>query len=305
MPNLPHAAVPAISRRAAIAMLAAAGSSAAAGCSPLGAFSLVAGRDVGGRQAAADVPYGPHPRQRLDVYAPLSASGPAPVVMFFYGGSWNSGRRQDYAFVGHALAARGLVAVIADYRLVPEIRFPAFVEDGAQAARWMHDGIAAHGGDPARIALMGHSAGAYIAAMLALNTRFLRKAGVDPRDVKALVGLAGPYDFLPLTEPITRPTFGSAPDPAQTQPVNFARSGAPPALLATGSADDTVKPRNSQALAARLKAAGSSASVRSYEGVDHAGILLALSRLLRDRAPVLDDVTAFLARHLQREAAAG
>jgi acetyl esterase/lipase len=300
---MPHRQTPTLSRRTALTLFAASGSSVVTGCSPLGAFSFVAGRDEGSRQVAADVPYGAHPRQRLDLYAPLSANGPAPVVIFFYGGSWNSGRRQDYAFVGHALAARGHVVVIADYRLVPEIRFPAFIEDGAQAARWVRDGIGPYGGDPGRLALMGHSAGAYIAAMLALDLRFLRGAGVDPRAVKALVGLAGPYDFLPLTEPITRPTFGGAPDLAQTQPVSFARPGAPPALLATGSDDDTVKPRNSLALAARLRAAGSSASVRTYKGVDHAGILLALSRLLRDRAPVLDDVTAFLARSMQQGAA--
>jgi acetyl esterase/lipase len=289
---------PAPDRRLIISGAAAATLTVVAGCSPLGAFNAVAGRDPDGERIAAGVGYGGHPRQRLDVYAPARRSGKLPAVLFIYGGSWNSGDRRDYAFVGHALASRGFLVVIPDYRLVPEVAFPGFVEDGALAARWTVDNAAGLGGDPSRMALMGHSAGAYTAAMLALDTRWLAAARVERRRVRALVGLAGPYDFLPFDVSSTRAAFGSWPRPRETQPVAFARADAPASLLLSGDADRTVRPRNSAALADALTGAGGSATVKLYPGVDHAGVLLALSVRLRDRAPVLDDVAAFLKRRM-------
>jgi acetyl esterase/lipase len=267
-------------------------------CSPIGAFNSVAGRDSGIEVVASGIAYGSNPRQQLDIYAPRARSASVPVVVFFYGGSWNSGSRQDYSFVGRALASLGYVTVIADYRLVPEVVFPAFLEDGAQAVRWVADNIRAYGGDPRRLALAGHSAGAYNAAMLALDQRYLRKAGVDPGSIKALVGLAGPYDFFPWTSSAAVAAFGTWPDPAQTQPVTFARGGAPAVYLATGARDTVVKPQNMTTLAARLRASGSGVVERTYPDLDHVGILLAMSRLLREKAPVLDDIGRFLNQRL-------
>jgi acetyl esterase/lipase len=266
-------------------------------CSPIGAFNSVAGRDSGIEVVASGIAYGSNPRQQLDIYAPRARSASVPVVVF-YGGSWNSGSRQDYSFVGRALASLGYVTVIADYRLVPEVVFPAFLEDGAQAVRWVADNIRAYGGDPRRLALAGHSAGAYNAAMLALDQRYLRKAGVDPGSIKALVGLAGPYDFFPWTSSAAVAAFGTWPDPAQTQPVTFARGGAPAVYLATGARDTVVKPQNMTTLAARLRASGSGVVERTYPDLDHVGILLAMSRLLREKAPVLDDIGRFLNQRL-------
>ncbi|MGL5136743.1 MAG: alpha/beta hydrolase [Beijerinckiaceae bacterium] len=271
---------------------------AATGCSPLGAFNTVAGRDPDTERVADGVAYGDHPRQRLDVYVPATRARPLPVVMFIYGGSWNSGSRSDYAFVGHALASRGFLVVVPDYRLVPEVVFPGFVEDGALAARWIRDNAARLGGDAGRIALMGHSAGAHTAAMLALDPRWLMAAGVERRRIRAFVGLAGPYDFLPFDVSSTRTAFGAWPRPLETQPITFARRDAPATFLASGDADRTVKPRNSFALANALTEAGGLASVKLYPGVDHAGVMLALSVRLRDRAPVLDDVARFLMRRM-------
>jgi acetyl esterase/lipase len=267
-------------------------------CSPIGAFNSVAGRDSGIEVVGTGLSYGANPRQKLDIYAPRVRSASVPVVVFFYGGSWNSGSRQDYSFAGRALASLGYVTVIADYRLVPEVVFPAFLEDGAQAVRWVTDNIRAYGGDPRRIALAGHSAGAYNAAMLALDQRYLRKAGVDPGSIKALVGLAGPYDFFPWTSSAASAAFGSWPDPAQTQPVTFARGGTPAIYLATGAGDTVVKPQNMTTLAARLRASGSGVVERTYPDLDHVGILLAMSRLLREKAPVLDDIGRFLNQRL-------
>lgn len=267
-----------------------------AACTPLGLFATLSPKDPSA-VAVRGAAYGPHPRQRLDVYAPRGARGSAPVAVFFYGGSWDSGRRQDYNWVGRALAAKGFVAVVADYRIYPDVTYPAFLEDGALAVRWAADNAAAYGGDPGRIVLAGHSAGAYNAVMLGLDRRWLAAAGVDPSTVRAVAGLAGPYDFLPIASPITERIFGATPDLPATQPAAHVRSDAPPAFLATGDDDEMVWPRNTSRLAAKLRDAGATVEERHYPGVDHIRIILALSRPLRGRAPVLEEMTAFLRRH--------
>jgi acetyl esterase/lipase len=247
-------------------------------------------------EGARDVAYGPHPRQRMDIYVPKSGGDtPKPVVFFIYGGSWANGAKEAYSFVGDALSARGFVTVIADYRLVPEIRFPVFIEDGALALRFVRDHIAGFGGAPRELHLMGHSAGAYNAMMLTLDKRYLTTVGLRSSDIRSTVGLSGPYDFLPFDIDVTKDAFGNARDPAQTQPVNFVRSDAPPIFLATGSQDTTVLRRNSERLAQALRRAGArSVSLKIYPGLGHAATATSLSRLLQWQAPVLDDVIAFL-----------
>jgi acetyl esterase/lipase len=183
---------------------------------------------------------------------------------------------------------------VPDYRLVPAVRFPSFVEDGAEAVRWVHDNIARYGGDPSRITLAGHSAGAYNAAMLALDPHFLRGAGVDPKVIRAAALLSGPYDFYPFTETRGRNAFGSWPKPAETQAVNFARADAPPIFLAHGTADRVVLPRNSKRLAEKLKAAGAPVELRLYPGASHVDLASSLSRPFRKRTPVLGESAAFL-----------
>lgn len=278
--------------------LAAASAALTAACSPLTLFATLSPKDPASLAARGQA-YGAGLRQRLDVYAPPRGgkAQPAPVAVFFYGGSWDSGRRQDYNWVGRALASRGFVAVVADYRLYPEVRYPGFLEDGAQAVRWASDHARAFGGDPDRIVLVGHSAGAYNAVMLGLDGRYLRAAGVDPAKVRALAGLSGPYDFLPLDGPITRRIFGGAADLPATQPLAYVSKDSPAAFLATGDADTMVYPRNTTALARKFRAAGVPVEERHYAGVDHVRMVLALSRPLRGRAPVLDEMTGFLRRH--------
>ncbi len=239
-----------------------------------------------------DIAFGPHPRQRLDIYLPSGPVARAPVAFFIYGGSWSSGDKGTYGFVGDAFASRGYVTVIADYRLVPEVRFPAFIEDGATALATVRRIIGRYGGDADRLHLLGHSAGAYNAMMLALDPRYLARAAVPRSAIRAAAGLSGPYDFLPLDVAATRAAFGNARNPAETQPISFARRGAPRIFLGTGTADTTVLPRNTDALAARLQGVGVPVTVRKYDGVGHAGTVLALAPLLRF-TPVLDDVTRF------------
>jgi acetyl esterase/lipase len=279
-----------MTRRAGL--IALAGSMASA-CSPLSLFATLTPKDAA-RLRQRGAAYGGLARQALDVYAPKREDAPAPVAVFFYGGSWDSGRRQDYSWVGRALAAQGFLTIVPDYRLYPAVRYPSFLEDGALAVRWAVEHARALGGDPDRIVLVGHSAGAYIAAMLALDDRYLKSAGVDPRVVRAFAGLSGPYDFLPLDGPITRQTFGEAPDLPGSQPTAHVRAGAPPAFLATGDADTTVKPRNTAALAAALRAKGVAVEERHYAGLNHVDTVLALSKPLRGKAPVLAEMTGFL-----------
>ncbi len=270
---------------------------ALAACTPsLGAFDALAPRDDGVRRLVNNAAYGPHPRQRLDLYAPREPAPPRPVIVFIHGGSWRNGDRRDYNFLGAALAAQGLLAVLPNYRLVPEVRFPGFIEDCAAAVRWVRDHAHEHGGDSERLILVGHSAGAYNALMLALDPRFLREAGVEPGRVRGAIGLAGPYDFLPFDATSTREAFGQAPEAAQTQPVHFARAGAPPLLLLWGADDTTVGPRNIASLERAMRAAGGQVETKIYPGIDHVEILLALSRPFRAKAPVLADLTAFARR---------
>lgn len=263
------------------------------------------------RQLADGLRYGPDERHRLDVWAPperRQADAEAtlrPVIVFFYGGGWHSGERADYGFAAAAFASEDFVVVVPDYRLVPTTRYPGFIEDGAAALRWVVKNIAAFGGDPARIVLSGHSAGAYIAAMLALDERWLKAAGVDRAIIRASVLLSGPYDFAPFRERRGRIAFGDWPDPAATQPVSHARRDIAPMLLVHGSGDRIVFAKNSRTLAARLAEAGAPVALRIFPGANHADPVVALSRPFRGRLPVLAEAVAFLRDALAAPTSAG
>ncbi|HTO27255.1 MAG TPA: alpha/beta hydrolase [Devosia sp.] len=260
-------------------------------------FNALSPKDRGSRLIARDVPYGPAMRHRLDIYAPRETEGPVPVVLFVYGGSWMDGDRRNYGFAGRALAALGYVTVVADYRLVPEIEYPGFLEDGAAAFAWVASNIERYGGDAKRMALMGHSAGAFNATMLALDPAYLDQAGLLER-VRCVVGLSGPYDFFPFDGPISLRTFGAVQEPWTTQPIHHVTPASPPMLLGHGGKDRLVYPRNSIALAQRLRQAGVAVDEVHYPTLAHAEPLLALSRPARSIAPVLADVAAFLRRYL-------
>lgn len=264
-------------------------------CSPTRLFNGLASVGAGDVARVRDQAYGDHPRQKLDVYTPPQGDGrPKPVLVFLYGGSWDSGEKETFPFAALAFARQGFVTVVPDYRLVPEVRYPVFLEDNAAAVRWARDNAARFGGDPDRLLIVGHSAGAYNAAMLALDQRWLDRAGVPREAVRAWAGLAGPYDFLPLDDRATIAAFGRESDLSATQPVNHVDRADPPGFLATGSADERVSPRHTRDLAARMQTVGVPFQTRFYPGVGHVGIVLALSSPFRGRAPVLNDVSAFL-----------
>lgn len=259
----------------------------------LGLINALSSKPKRSQQLARDLPYGSHPRQRLDVYGPIGASVPVAVVVFFYGGSWSEGDRRDYEFAGRCLAALGYVVVVPDYRILPEAKYPDFLDDTAAAVQWAAANAGAYGGDGQRLALMGHSAGAYNAVMVSLDAGY----GVQslPRSV---VGLSGPYDFYPYDVGITIRTFGAAADPLATQPVNLVTPSAPPMFLGTGDSDKLVYPRNTIALAAKLREAGVPVEERHYPRFGHPQPLLELGSLLGGRSSLSRDVAGFLAKTL-------
>jgi acetyl esterase/lipase len=241
------------------------------------------------------IAYGGDERQKLDIYVPEGkAEKPYPVLVFYHGGAWRDGERDGYGFLGRAFAARGIVTVVADYRKTPKHRFPAFVEDTASSIAWVHANIGKHQGDPERLFIMGHSAGAHIIMMAALDKQWLAAKSLDPSIIKGAIGLAGGYDFLPLTTDSSKIALGQWPRLTETQPITYARADAPPLLLLTGDADTVVKPRNSTSLNSKMNELGGRSELNIYKGVDHADIIMAISRPFRDKAPVIADVTRFI-----------
>jgi acetyl esterase/lipase len=254
--------------------------------------SLFGERDVG---VTSDVAYGPAPRQRLDVYRPPeSVAEHNAVVVFLYGGSWKTGDKALYGFVGQALAARGFTTVIPDYRLYPEVQFPAFFEDAAKAYAWTERTLARHCAPPRPVIVAGHSAGAHMAAMLALNPAYIKGADAAAARPAAFIGLAGPYTFQPTQWPSTKDAFATAEStPEITRPVSYIGKDAPPALLLHGLSDQTVQLKNLRELTAALTAAGDHVETEAYPNIGHIGLVLALSRPFRWRAPVLQRIVDF------------
>lgn len=270
-----------------------------AGVSPAGLLDRVS-RWKGGdaaRHVGDALPFGEGDRRKLDVWAPVGDPPPGgwPTLVFFYGGGWVSGSREDYGFVGRAFAANGFVTVLPDYGLAPTATYPDYLEDSAAAIRWVFDHAGDFGGDPQRIAVMGHSAGAYNAAMVMLDPRYLYAVGLPLATIKAAALLSGPYDFPYLIERGGLLAFEKAPV-LESQPVAYARRDAPPTLLISGTADTTVRARNSQSLARALTKAGATVELKLYRGQGHTDPLRALSPLFRTANPALSDSVEFFQR---------
>lgn len=284
-------------------------------CSPVNILNAVI-PDKGYRLAEG-VPYGDLSRQTLDIYTPknllptdlsqqdagkdrtrssTTINKGLPVVVFFYGGSWESGNRASYKFIGEAMTSQGFIAVIPDYRVYPEVLFPGFMEDPAQAAKWVKLHAAEFGGDPERVFLAGHSAGAHLAAMLVLNPEFLARQHSQPTDFAGMIGLAGPYDFLPLKSDRLKTIFGPEDQRPQSQPINFVTGHNPPMLLMVGNKDGTVWPRNTYNLAAKIKAAGGPVEVAEFPNYGHVDMAAKLAKPLRDKQ-MLNTIVEFIQRH--------
>lgn len=262
------------------------------GCSPLRVISSVS--PIGSGEVSRDIPFGAQ-KLTLDLYRPdesMTSVSLRPVIVFIYGGGWQSGTKEEYGFVASTLVRQGYVVVIPDYRLFPEVQFPEFVNDSAAALRWTFDNIGQYGGDPSNVFVMGHSAAGEIAALLHYDESYLHLAGTQQRPC-GFIGLSGPYDFLPLVGGPLEQIFPPA-TRASSQPVNFVTGDEGPALLIHGYLDNTVKPRNSAKLAERVTAAGGKAQLIIVPERQHASIVLALARPLSWLAPVAHDVNAFV-----------
>jgi len=246
----------------------------------------------GSYERHTDLAYGLGPRQRLDVYAPRNARN-RPVVIFWYGGTWKHGSKANYRFVGAALAARGFVAVLPDYRLYPAVTFPVFCEDAAHALAWVEEHAQEFGGDPQRIVLMGHSAGAHIAAFIAYNHAFVEKAGAHPQDIVGLVGLSGPYALVADTREL-RATFPPPYTEADWQPLAFVDAKSPPTLLLHGLDDKEVEPQQTVELRDALLANHVRVEMHLYPHRRHGDTLAPFALLARRRSPAYEDTVAFI-----------
>ena len=277
---------------------------AVAGCSSIlfaGLNGLSAGADLA---ESRGIVFDRNLDLKLDIYRPKDASN-APVVVFYYGGRWEFGKREDYRWFGEALARHGFVAILPDYRKYPQVKFDGFMTDAANALAWSFEHAAEYGGDPDELFVMGHSAGAHLALMLASNAKWMAPHQIKPTQIAGAVGLAGPYNFLPLTEDDMIGMFGSTPEEqARSQPINFVDGDEPPMLLLHGADDTTVWPKNSTTLAQAVNAKGGHAQVIIYPGVTHSGILLSVSPTFRGKATALDDSVRFMKKIVAQRRAA-
>jgi acetyl esterase/lipase len=280
-----------IGRAVGIVMLAVI--SGLTGCSPAGLLNATVPSN--GASVIHDIAYAPGPSHTLDVYRPEKATG--PLVVFLFGGSWRMGDKSMYPFVALPLAARGAVVVVPNYRLYPQVEFPEFVNDNAAAVKWAFDHAASLGADPKSIFVVGHSAGAYNSAMLALDPHYLADAGTSRDRLAGVVGLAGPYDFLPIIDPDIIPVFASVQDGPASQPVTYVDGHNPPMLLLAGKDDTIVRPQNTLSLDQHIRAAGGPVEAKLYPDLGHIGLVIAFAPLFQGRAPVLNDVWQFIQNH--------
>ncbi len=237
--------------------------------------------------------YGPNPRQVLSVYKPVSEAGATPVVIFFYGGFWRTGKREDYQFVGQSLAARGILTIIPDYTLFPAGSYPTFLDDAAAAVGWAHSHASSYGGDPNRLFLMGHSSGAYMAVMLALDPEYLSHVNLTPGNLAGVVGIAGLYrvDHAPAD---IAPVFVDIHDPDQADPARWVTGKNPPMLLMVGSHDETVDSSNTIDLDKLIESKGGRSRLITYPDLGHIGIMLPFSPAFHKKSSVVDDVASFI-----------
>lgn len=264
-------------------------------CSPVKTLNALVPSN--GYKLSEDISYGDLPRQKLDIYQPVTHQPKPPVVLFYYGGSWDSGDKADYKFAAEAFTSSGFIAVIPDYRVYPEVKFPGFMADPAKAAKWVKDHIEDYGGDPNRIFLAGHSAGAHIAVMLALNEEYLAKEGLKPNDFRATIGLAGPYDFLPLRSERLKIIFGPEDQRWKSQPIEFVTGHNQPMLLLVGLKDATVWTHNTYNLAAKIKAKGGPVEVVEYPSYGHIDMAAKLAKPLRGNGDLLKPIVDFINQH--------
>lgn len=266
-------------------------------CSPVTVLNAMVPDN--GYQRVADVAYGTSDRQKLDIYLASSRvqDKPPSTIIFFYGGSWESGNKNDYKFVAEAFTAQGFDVVIPDYRVFPQVQFPAFVEDGARVVAWAKQHMSEYGASDERLFVAGHSAGAHIAALLTLDASYLKQVNLSPSVFRGMIGLAGPYDFLPLKSETLKTIFGPEEQRWRSQPVHYADAGKPPMLLLVGEDDLTVLPKNSHNLAAKIREKGGNVQLEAFDDYGHVAMVAKLAKPLRGEGELLRVIKDFVSRH--------
>ncbi len=262
-------------------------------CSPVKLLNSVIPTD--GYDLKEDIAYGELARQKLDIYIPKETSTQKmPIVLFYYGGGWDSGKKTDYLFAAEAFTSKGYVTVIPDYRVFPEVKFPEFMQDPVSAAKWVKTHINEYGGDSDNVFIVGHSAGAHIGMMMNINTQYLQTVDLSPNDFNAFVGLAGPYDFLPLVSQRLKDIFGPKQSRWRSQPINFVIGDNQPILLMVGLKDNTVWPRNTFNLAKAIEGKKGSVQVIEFANYSHVDMVAKMAKPFRDNNDLLDNIVQFM-----------
>ncbi len=245
-----------------------------------------------------NIAYAEGDRHALDVYVSKTAATKRPTIIFIYGGTWISGDKEGVAFVGASLARQGYLVVIPDYRIYPHAHWPSFLQENAAAVKWARDHAADYGGDPNDLILIGHSAGAFNALSVALDRRWLAEQGLDPsRDLRAVIGIAGPYNMYPDT-PELWDVLGPKERLPDIWPVNHVDGHEPPVLLLVGSRDHVAGSADSRQLAAKIKSEGGMVTLASFR-LDHSGLLTAVVPRNGKRSRELKTIENFIEIHRQ------
>lgn len=270
--------------------------SATTACTPIKILNSLVPKD--GYSLKTDISFGNQTRQQLDIYIPKATSHkPLPVVVFLYGGGWESGEKSDYLFVGEAFSSKGFLTVVPNYRVFPEVTFPDLMEDPASAIAWTYKEIAKFGGDPNNIFVVGHSAGAHISMMLNLNNKYLGQENMRPDQIRSFIGIAGPYDFLPLRTERLKEIFGPERSWSNSQPINFVSGNNQPTLLLVGLKDATVWPSNTFSLANAITTKHGEVKVLEYPNYGHVEMIAKIAKPLRSNSNILDDIVKFINDH--------
>lgn len=266
-------------------------------CSPVSMLNAIIPEN--GYHRFVDIRYGETSRHKLDIYLSNHSNSEAPkkTVIFFYGGGWDSGDKEDYKFVAEALSSAGFDVVIPDYRLYPDVVFPEFVDDAALAVSWSHKHLAKFGANPNGLFVAGHSAGAHIAALLTLDPHYLKRYQLSPDRLGGMIGLAGPYDFLPLESDSLKTIFGPENERWRSQPINFVDGKNPPMLLMLGDDDSTVWPKNSRNLATKIREKGGNIELVEFKDYGHVEMVAKLAKPLRGEGRLLQAITEFIHRN--------
>lgn len=250
-------------------------------CTPARVVSAVnTSNPAWGLRVARDQAYGPDTRHKLDIYAPKPAPDQArPLILFIHGGSWTGGDKSEHAFVGESLARAGYVTGVMNYRLAPQHRYPAYVQDAALALRWLRQHATEYGASPDNVFVVGHSAGGFNAVELVNNTRWLREVNVPVSSLRGVIGIAGPYSYDFRQFP-SRNAFPERGVPDDIMPDRHVRPDAPPHLLLVAENDTVVYPQNALNMEAALKKAGVPVERRVLPRLNHITIIGAVARNL-------------------------